>query len=189
MNIKEYKDVLILTAFAIVAGTALSGVYGLTKVKIEGAAKGERISALKAVLPTLGLDAREIELQHEGLKIPAVLDGDRANFKGAVLELETRKGYAGKIRFMVGVDQARRVTGLYVLEQAETPGLGTKAKEESWWGQFKGKGQDNFKFKVKKDGGDADAITAATITSRAITDQVDIGLTALARHLDQQEGR
>jgi len=66
------------------------------------------------------------------------------------------------------------------------PRLGTKAKEKTWWGQFVGKGQDNFKFKVKKDGGDADAITAATITSRAVTNQTDLGLTALAAHLEKR---
>lgn len=189
MSFKEYKDVLVLTAFAVVAGTALGFVYGITKSKISVSADVEKNTALKSVLPTLSRDAKERVLEHQGVQIPVVMDGDRDNFRGAVLELETRKGYAGKIRFMVGVDKDRRVTGLYILEQSETPGLGTKAKEETWWGQFKGKGQDNFKFQVKKDGGDADAITAATITSRAIADQVDIGLTALNQHLGKQEGR
>lgn len=186
MKLEEYKDIVILTLFAVVAGTALSAVYGVTKEKIDAAAKQERTQALKAVLPTLSAKSQETVLEHEGLKIPAVLDSKKGAFSGAVLELETKKGYAGAIRFMVGVDAKRRVTGLYILQQSETPGLGTKAKEKTWWGQFLDKGQDNFKFKVKKDGGDADAITAATITSRAITNQIDVGLDALATHLDKR---
>lgn len=183
---KEYKDIIILVAFAVIAGTALSGVYGMTREKIAAAAKLERTTALKAVLPTLSGNAQEVVLEHGGLKIPAILDGTKEAFQGAVLELETKKGYSGSIRFMVGVDKDRRVTGLYILAQNETPGLGTKAKDKAWWGQFLGKGQDNFKFKVKKDGGNADAITAATITSRAITNQVDLGLNALAAHLEKR---
>lgn len=183
---KRYKDIIILVAFAVVAGAALSWVYGMTREKIAAAAKLERSTALKAVLPTLSGDAQEVVLEHDGMKIPAILDGANGTFQGAVLELETKKGYSGSIRFMVGVDKDRRVTGLYILAQNETPGLGTKAKEKAWWGQFLGKGQDNFKFKVKKDGGDADAITAATITSRAITNQVDLGLNALAAHLEKR---
>lgn len=183
---KEYRDIIILVMFAVVAGGALSGVYGVTREQIATTAKLERTNALKTVLPTLSGDAKEVVLEKDGLKIPAVIDSANGAFNGAVLELETKKGYAGTIRFMVGVDKDRHVTGLYILQQGETPGLGTKAKEKAWWGQFLGKGQDNFKFKVKKDGGDADAITAATITSRAVTNQTDLGLTALAAHLEKR---
>lgn len=183
---KEYRDIIILVLFAAIAGAALSGVYGMTRDKISLAAQAERTSALKAVLPTLSEAAKDVMLEKDGLKVPAVIDSANGTFNGAVLELETKKGYAGTIRFMVGVDKDRHVTGLYILQQSETPGLGTKAKEKTWWGQFLGKGQDNFKFKVKKDGGDADAITAATITSRAVTNQVDLGLSALAAHLEKR---
>ncbi len=183
---KEYRDIIILVAFAVIAGAALSGVYGATREKIIATEKLERTNALKAVLPSLSPAAQEVVLESGGLKIPAVVDSENGAFSGAVLELETKKGYAGTIKFMVGVGKDRRVTGLYILAQNETPGLGTKAKDKAWWGQFLGKGQDNFKFKVKKDGGDADAITAATITSRAITNQVDLGLNALAAHLEKR---
>ncbi len=183
---KEYRDIIILVLFAVIAGGALSGVYGMTREQIAATEKLERTNALKAVLPTLSAAATEVIIDKDGLKIPAVLDSANGTFSGAVLELETKKGYAGTIKFMVGVDKDRHVTGLYILAQNETPGLGTKAKSQTWWGQFLGKGQDNFKFKVKKDGGDADAITAATITSRAVTNQVDLGLNALAAHLEKR---
>lgn len=183
---KGTKDIVILVLFAAVAGGALSGVYSVTKTRIDAAAAQERKDALKAVLPTLSDRATPVDILCEGRTIPAVIDGEGPAFKGAVLELETRKGYAGLIRFLVGVDENLKVTGLYVLQQNETPGLGTKAKDRAWWGQFVGKGRENFRFKVKKDGGDVEAITAATITSRAITDQVDVGLRALAAHLGRR---
>lgn len=183
---KGTRDIVILVLFAAVAGGALSGVYSVTKGKIAAAAERERTEALKAVLPTLSAQAKLVVIQHEGRALQAVIDGDGGAFKGAVLELETRKGYAGLIRFLVGVDGDLKVTGLYILQQSETPGLGTKAKDKAWWGQFLGKGQDGFRFKVKKDGGDVESITAATITSRAITDQVDFGLRALAAHLGKR---
>lgn len=183
---KEYRDIIILVMFAVVAGGALSGVYGVTRGKIVATEKLERTNALKTVLPTLSPAAKEVMLEKDGFQIPVTLDSANGAFSGAVLELETKKGYAGTIKFMVGVDKDRHVTGLYILSQNETPGLGTKAKAQTWWGQFLGKGQDNFKFKVKKDGGDADAITAATITSRAVTNQMDLGLNALAAHLEKR---
>ncbi len=183
---KEYRDIIILVMFAVVAGGALSAVYGVTREKIVVTEKLERTNALKTVLPTLSSGAKEVVLEKDGLQIPVTLDSANGAFSGAVLELETKKGYGGTIKYMVGVDKDRHVTGLYILSQNETPGLGTKAKEKTWWGQFLGKGQDNFKFKVKKDGGDADAITAATITSRAVTNQMDLGLNALAAHLEKR---
>ncbi|MGB4293017.1 MAG: FMN-binding protein [Bacteroidales bacterium] len=60
-----------------------------------------------------------------------------------------------------------------MLEQKETPGLGTKMTEPFFKDQFNGKNPANFKLKVKKDGGEVDAITAATITSRAFCDALE----------------
>ena len=60
-----------------------------------------------------------------------------------------------------------------VVDQKETPGLGTKITEEKFKSQFMGKNPSTFKLKVKKDGGDVDAITAATISSRAVCDAIE----------------
>lgn len=183
---KGTRDIVILVLFAAVAGAALSGVYSATRGRIAAAAEQERKEALKAVLPGLSPKARPVSLTYMGQVIPAVIDDEGGTFRGAVLELETRKGYSGLIRFLLGVDGDLKVTGLYILQQSETPGLGTKAQDKAWWGQFVGRGQEGFRFKVKKDGGDVEAITAATITSRAITDEVDLGLGAIAAHLERK---
>ncbi|MBW6459704.1 MAG: FMN-binding protein, partial [Bacteroidales bacterium] len=71
-----------------------------------------------------------------------------------------------------------------VIQQKETPGLGTKMKDPVWKNQFNGKNPDVYNLKVKKDGGDVDAITAATISSRAFSGAISRAYEALKK----QEG-
>jgi electron transport complex protein RnfG len=71
---------------------------------------------------------------------------------------------------MVGFDNHNKIHKTKVLEQKETPGLGTKMKDPKFKKQFEGKDPAAFTLKVKKDGGQVDAISAATITSRAFCD-------------------
>jgi Na+-translocating ferredoxin:NAD+ oxidoreductase subunit G len=74
---------------------------------------------------------------------------------------------------MVGLLPDGSINNISVIQQNETPGLGTKMKEPKFKDQFNKKNPSEFKFKVKKDGGHVDAITAATISSRAFCDAVD----------------
>ena len=92
------------------------------------------------------------------------------------------KGYGGTIRLLVGVNAAGTVQGLAVLEQKETPGLGAKIKDDGFRGQFKGLRIIDTRWKVRKDGGDVDEITAATISSRAVVEAVARGLDVYRRH-------
>jgi electron transport complex protein RnfG len=78
-------------------------------------------------------------------------------------------GFSGEFPVMTGVDILGKIIDTYVLEHKETPGLGSKMTEEGYKSQFKGKKLAGTKWQVKKDGGDIDAITAATISSRAFT--------------------
>ena len=75
---------------------------------------------------------------------------------------------------MVGFNSEGIINNTAVLEHKETPGLGTKMKEPKFKDQFMGIDPGNFDLKVKKDGGDVDAITAATISSRAYSEAVDM---------------
>jgi len=114
---------------------------------------------------------------------------------GAAFEVSSRKGYGGLIRILVGVDAAQRITGFAVLEHKETPGLGDKAAKDDpdsdgdFADQFKGQGLDNFRFAVVKDGGQVDAITSATITSRAVSGALDEGLKRYQRLVGQEGSR
>jgi electron transport complex protein RnfG len=91
---------------------------------------------------------------------------------GYAVTTYTKKGFSGNITLMAGFSPDGSIFNITVLEHKETPGLGTKMTEPKFKDQFKGKNPLQFKLKVKKDGGPVDAITAATISSRAFCDAV-----------------
>ena len=96
---------------------------------------------------------------------------------GYAVESFTSKGFSGTINIMVGFDMDGNIVGTSVISHAETPGLGAKMTEPAFYSQFVGKNpssfRPSFRLSVAKDGGDVDAITASTITSRAYCDAVD----------------
>ena len=85
-------------------------------------------------------------------------------------------GFDGPITMMVGIDTNGAVTGISIVSSTETPGLGTKASDDSFKGQFVGGTGD---FAVTKDGGQIDAITGATVTSRAVSNGVNAAVEAV----------
>lgn len=80
--------------------------------------------------------------------------------------------YSGTLKCLVGLTPAGKVTGFEIVQSSETPGLGTEASKCEWRKQMIGKGPKDMTWSVKKDGGDVDAISGATITSRAVLDCV-----------------
>lgn len=84
----------------------------------------------------------------------------------------TNRGFGGKMEIMVGFTLDGNISGYKLIEHKETPGLGTKVADKSFADQFKGLNPDKVDFRVKKDGGDIDAVTAATISSRAVIDAI-----------------
>ena len=98
----------------------------------------------------------------------AVLCGDKTGFSA---EGVSNNGYGGEIRLMVGFKADKKTVISYkVLAAAETPGLGMKLSDPEWSKQFSGKSASSLK--VKKDGGEIEAITSATITSRAVCEAI-----------------
>lgn len=87
----------------------------------------------------------------------------------------TVKGYGGDINMIVGVDSDCKVSGVKIVSMSETAGLGAKTNDEKWLSQFVG----GSEFKVTKDGGSIDAVTAATISSRAVSKGVTEGVNAV----------
>lgn len=163
---------LSLTLIALVAAAMLSGIYLLTKESIERQKAEKQLAAISAVLPAYERIADPETVQ--GLIVHKAYTGD--TFVGAAVETESN-GFGGKIRLMVGFDNDSRITGYEVLEQAETPGLGTHVVE---WFKNADKEKQNIigrqatgAMAVSKDGGDVDAITAATISSRAFLEAVN----------------
>ena len=177
------KDTLInmfvaLFVICIVSGGVLGVVYNATKAPIAAAETAKKTEAIKNVLPEFNeLKETMVMSALEDVEIPFYLayDADN-NFIGAAVETFTNKGFSGNISLMVGILADGTLKNISVLQHAETPGLGSKMTEPTFKDQFNGKKADSFNIKVKKDGGDVDAITAATISSRAFCDAVNRAL-------------
>ncbi|HNQ69208.1 MAG TPA: RnfABCDGE type electron transport complex subunit G [Bacteroidales bacterium] len=171
-----------LTLFVItaIAAAGLASVYNVTKDPIQKAKDEKLKTAINVVVP--GADKAQIEEK----EIPAadgsgnlvfyyVKNGD--DLIGTAVKTFSNNGFGGVITVMVGFDKEGKIIDSNVLEHKETPGLGDKSGKSvsSWNEQFKGmdiSSMKNSELKVKKDGGQVDAITAATITSRAYCDAI-----------------
>ena len=135
------------------------------------------VIAAVSVLPLDGeitYKADTIQYTYEGVDMtfPCNLAFDaNGNFKGAAVKT-SEGGFGGKIEMMVGFLADGTIKGTSVLSHSETPGLGANMTGK-FKDQFVDKNPNDFKLIVKKDGGDVDAITAATITSRAFSKAVD----------------
>ncbi len=168
--------IISLTLVTLIAGVSLAYMNELTKGPIAEARKQKQIKAIRNVLPetTNNPFAEKKSIAVEGGKdsifIFPGLKGDELS--GMAVSTFSTKGYNGLIRLMVGFSDKGEIYNIVVLEQKETPGLGTKMTSNSFLEQFKGRSSGNFDFRVKKDGGDIDAITGATISSRAFGDAV-----------------
>lgn len=160
---------ILMTVCAVSAG-ALSLVYSVTKVVIDENARISDAKKLREVLPSAA-NFVEKEIKGRPLWIGLDKDGKEA---GAVIKAAPR-GYGGPIKTTIGINPDRTISSIAItkLDQTETPGLGVKITMESFRGQFKGKKGDALK--LKKDGGSIDAITAATISSRAVANGVKEG--------------
>ncbi len=178
---------LSLTIICLVAGAILAGVNMYTSGPIAATKAAALEQAIKEVTPEFDNKPTEeaymaVTADGDSLKIyPATKGGE---FVGAAVESNTKKGFSGEIRVIVGFDVNGKLLNYSVLQHAETPGLGAKMQE--WFRMDKnqqnvlGKNLADGPLKVTKDGGDVDAITAATITSRAFLDAVNRAYSAYA---------
>ena len=168
----SFKNMTVcLFAICLVCSALLAGVYALTKEPIDAAAKAKNEAAIKEVLPeTASAIEEERTVEMDGVAYTYNLAYDASgNTVGCAINVSTL-GFGGPIAIKVGFDMNGVICNTKVLSQAETPGLGAKCVEPSFSGQFKGFDPAEKKLSVKKDGGDVDAITASTITSRAYAD-------------------
>ena len=168
-----------LFVITAVAGGVLGLVYGMTKDAIAEVDQKKNEAAIHAVLPLDGeitYKADTMSFTDEGVTttFPCNLAYDaNGNFMGAAVKTN-EGGFGGKIDMMVGFLADGTIKGTSVLSHTETPGLGANMTGK-FKDQFVDKNPANFKLAVSKDGngGHVDAITAATITSRAFTKAVD----------------
>ena len=162
---------LCLLAICLACSALLAGVYALTAEPIAAAAAAKNEAAIKEVLPETAVTIEEERtVNFEGASYAYNLAYDeKGDVVGCAINVAP-VGFGGPIAIKVGFDRNGVICNTKVLSQAETPGLGAKCVEPSFSDQFKNWDPSQKKLSVKKDGGDVDAITASTITSRAYSD-------------------
>lgn len=183
---KIVKNTLILTLITVIAGFLLGTVYEITKDPIAQAQEKTKKEAWQAVFSDVKLDDFKAEDVDQKAADKAVKDmGTNATVdevctagdKGYVITTTDKDGFGGNIQITVGIKKDGTVNGVSILSISETAGLGMKATEPSFYNQYVNKKTD--KFVVSKDGGDGekiDALSGATITSRAVTGAVNTAL-------------
>lgn len=185
---KIIKNTIILTIITLVSGLGLGFVYEITKEPIAQAQETAKKEAWKQVFPDAAMDDFKVEKTDTKIADKAIKDlGIKATVdevcsvkggeSGYVITATDKEGYGGDIRVAVGITSDGTISGISILSIAETAGLGMKATEPAFYGQYEGKQAE--KFAVTKDGGDGepiDALSGATITSRAVTGAVNAAL-------------
>jgi len=176
--------VLVLTLITAGAGLILSLVELATREPIAEQRRLETLRALKAVLPPA-------DNSPDGDTVPLVTGQDKrgrevtrtffrgrqgGKLSGVAFKVVAPDGYSGNITVMVGIDPEGTVAGVEILNHSETPGLGDKIAQPAFKAIFVGKTLLNADWRVKKDGGEFDQITGATISPRAVVGAVRKGL-------------
>jgi len=170
--------VLTLLVITAIAATALGYVYELTKKPIDNAKKQKLEKAIGEVVPEFS-KINEFKVKpvtgNDSLTFYEAINNDKV--VGTAIKSYTDNGFSGRIWIIVGFTDDGTIINYQILEHHETPGLGSKT---AFW--FKdtvntkrsiiNKNPGKVKFIVSKDGGDIDAITASTISSRAFLDAV-----------------
>jgi electron transport complex protein RnfG len=185
---------LVLGTFCLGFGALLALTNRLTSADIALRAMEDRQNSLGQVIPASIHDNNPVAdtlplTGDRGQPIVVYRALDRGRVTGVAYEIQGI-GYAGPIKLMLGVGADGRVLGVRVLAHKETPGLGDKieTKKGDWILRFAGLALGSppaDRWKVKKDGGDFDQFTGATITPRGVVGAVRDGLAFFAAHRDR----
>lgn len=154
--------ILILTIICAVSSALLAAVYNMTKDPIAASLELRTAGAVVKVMPE-GVSQPEKKVVGDETFFVSKKDGKIA---AVAVEGRSANGYGGAITLMVGLGTDGKLVNYQTLSASETPGLGTKIADDSFLGPIRGRPLKTD-WRVKKDGGEVDAITAATISSRA----------------------
>ncbi|EAS65166.1 electron transport complex protein RnfG [Photobacterium angustum S14] len=180
------KNGAILAIFACLATALVALTNYLTEDRIAEQQRLQLLDTLNQVIPVANHDnllykSCTLVRDHKRLgtlaQMPAYIAKKDNKPVGVAIEGIAPDGYSGAIKIIVGLDMKGVITGVRVLQQNETPGLGDKieATVSNWIYSFNGKrvnGDNDPSFKVRKDGGEFDQFTGATITPRAVVKAV-----------------
>jgi Na+-translocating ferredoxin:NAD+ oxidoreductase subunit G len=180
--------VITLTIVTLVASLTLGYVYEWTKEPIAEAQMAKQLKAIESVMS--GYDNNPV-LETYRLPTPDGKDSleffpakKKGDLIGVAVKTKSSKGYSGDIWLMVGFNVNGEIQNIFVIEHKETPGLGSKMTTPKFLQQFIGRNPAAMKLKVKKDGGDVDAITGATISTRAFSGAVQTAYDTFKKSTD-----
>lgn len=169
-----FKVALILFAITAIAAAILAGVNNITAPVIAENDRKAQNAAMQEVLP----DATEFtSIEFEKSEASTVSEIYKSNAGYAVKAAPY--GYGGAISMIVGVDNDLKVTGIKIISQSETAGLGAKCTASSFQEQYKGKTENIVVSKNGAKGNEIDAISSATVTSKAVTKGVNEAIDAV----------
>ena len=169
-----FNMVAVLFTVTLIASAGVGAVNMITADAIAEANAAATTQAVANVLPTF--ENTEVSEQTiDDMPIVVYTATAQETVVGYAVESMTKNGFGGVIRMMVGFSPKGEILNVNILQQAETPGLGTKMADEdnALIRSIKDKKAWEIEFKVKKDGGELDALTAATISSRAYYEAVE----------------
>jgi electron transport complex protein RnfG len=186
-----------LTITCLGSALALAAIHGLTEAPIEEQKRLATMRAVQEALPPFDndpvVDTCQVILEEDEVgaekMLTVYLGRQGKTITGAAFPV-FGEGYGGLIHIMVGINLEGEISGIKVLEHLETPGLGAKIEEPSFTDQFKDKSLENStlvngNLAVKKDGGDLDALTGATISPQGVAMAASAGLKIFQRHSAQ----
>ena len=165
---------LCLTLVCLICAAVVGMAYAVTKEPIDAAARAKTTASIARVLPAFSATPQEGSIRVDGTDYKYYkVDG------AGYAIISPASGFGGLLTLMVGIAEDGTVHNTTVLSHSETPGLGAKCtSDERFLSQFQGLDPVKKTIAVRKDGGDLDAITAATITSRAyalaVSNAVDV---------------
>jgi len=182
-----------ITLFVItmVAGLSLGYVNDITVGPKAEAKLARKVNALKQVMAEFDNNpVEEVKMIKSDLVKDSVevYTGTMKGVKSGIAVVgSSEKGYSGLVKLMVGFESDGAIRNIVVLEQKETPGLGTKMKEDKFLRQFRGKNPSIFNLKPKKDGGEVDALTGATISTRAFSEATQLAYDEFIKNNDSKQ--
>lgn len=195
------KNSLLLGAFALVTTALLAFTADFTKERI---AKAERAAQQKALFEIVPRTRHNNDLLSDTIQVPESAWAGLGLKSGGdiyvarhtdetiavIIPATAPDGYSGDIRMIVGINADGTIAGVRIVDHKETPGLGDKIdlKKNTWIMGFNGKSlttPESSQWKVKKDGGDFDQFAGATITPRAVVNQVRRVLEFVDAHRDE----
>ncbi len=184
---ESLKLILVLTVIAVLTGALLALANLLTENQIAEARRAELLQALNFVLPPHDNepDREKTTLYDNGREHIFYPARKKGKFAGTAFTIG-KTGYAGVVTVLVGITADDRIHAVRILSQSETPGLGANIARPAFTRQFAGQNTEHpEKLAIRQDDGDIHAVTAATISSRAVADAVITGLKIYQAHREQ----